>query len=323
VPTLEEDDSPAGIAKSMSNGIREFGRIYGEQQIDLILVLGDRYEIFAAVAAAMPFSIPIAHIGGGELTEGAIDEAIRHSITKMSHVHFASTNEFSQRIAQMGEMPGRVFTFGVPSLDNIREMSCLDQTALENDIGLKLEPAPLLVTFHPVTLEFANTDSQIIEVLAALETQQRPIVITYPNADTRGSVIIDAIDAFASQRQNCVAVMSLGTQRYLSLMRLAAAVVGNSSSGIIEAASFKRPVVNIGNRQRGRLSPRNVIDVACERTAIIEGIEQATSQDFHNSLADLTNPYGDGHAAERIVEVLATYPIGPELVEKKFHDLSC
>lgn len=320
IKTLEKDDSPTGIATSMANGLRGFGKAYARLRPDLILVLGDRYEMFAAAAAALPFALPLAHIHGGEATEGVIDEAFRHAITKMSHLHFASTELYARRIIQMGEAPERVFVSGAPSLDNLTDIHLLDRTAIEQDLGLRLDPAPLLVTFHPVTLEAEDTGRHIFELLAALENQNRPMIFTYPNADTHGRTVIEAIDAFVNVRPNAVAVKSLGTEKYFSLMNLAAAMVGNSSSGIVEAASFKLPVIDIGSRQRGRIRARNVMHTECNRVAIASAIAHVLDPKFRHSLDGLVNPYGDGRATERIISVLTSHSLDHSLVEKKFHD---
>lgn len=320
VPMLEEDDDPAGIAASIANGVRGFGRVYAQLRPDLIVLLGDRYEMFAAATAALPFSVPLAHIHGGELTEGLIDEAIRHAITKMSHLHFAATDLYARRIMQMGEAPERVFVCGAPGLDNLRAVRFLEKPELEQRLGLTLAPAPLLVTFHPVTLEHEDTTRHLAELFAALDSQNRPMVFTYPNADTYGRRVIESIEAFVQNHSNTVVVQSLGTDLYFSLMNHAAAMVGNSSSGIIEAASFKLPVVNVGERQRGRICARNVIHTECERGAIAAAISRALDRDFRLGLTGLVNPYGDGQAAEKIVSVLATHSLGRDLIKKRFHD---
>ncbi len=303
--TLEADDSPAGITRSMSNGLKMFGNAFARFQPDILLVLGDRYEMFAAAAAALPFNVSIAHIHGGEVTEGAMDEAFRHAITKISTLHFATTQEYAARIRQMGENPDCIFVTGAPGLDNIQTVRMMTLHELEADLGLSLTPAPLLVTFHPETLDYQNTEAKIANLLLALEQINRPIIITHPNADTYGRIIIDSIDAFASARANVCAVASLGTDRYFSLMAHAAVMVGNSSSGIIEAASFKLPVVNIGTRQKGRIRASNVIDVNCLADDILSAIEMTLSEAFRAGLADLQNPYGDGNAAGKIARVLA------------------
>lgn len=321
VEMLLSSDSPEGIAKSMGLGTIGFAQAYARFRPDILLVLGDRFEMFAATLAALPFTIPVAHLHGGEATEGLIDEPIRHSITKMSHLHFVATSRYAERVIQMGEEPWRVTVSGAPSLDNIKTTPVLAHHELESVIGMPLQPAPLLVTFHPVTLEHQDTARHIAEVLAALDALAAPVVFTYPNADTEGRVIIRAVEEFVRTHSQARAVASLGTRAYFSLMTYAAAMVGNSSSGIIEAASFKLPVVNIGDRQRGRIHGDNVVDVECENHAIVKAVRRATDPGFRAQLVALENPYGDGSAADRIVSVLKSVLLNRKLVIKHFHDL--
>lgn len=321
VEMLVSADTPSGIAKSIGLGVIGFGQAYARLQPDLLLLLGDRFEMLAAAVAALPFAIPLAHIAGGESTEGLIDEAIRHSLTKMSHLHFVSTQYYGMRVIQMGEEPHRVTVCGSPSLDNLREMEWLSPDEIERRVGLPLQPAPLLVTFHPVTLEHKDTVQHVAELLAALEKVDMPVVFTYPNADTQGHLIIEAFEAYAKSHGSARVAVNLGTSAYFSLVRHAAAMVGNSSSGIIEAASLGLPVVNIGNRQRGRVHDRNVLDVPCQRVAIADAIHRATDSEFRRGLIGLQNPYGDGHAAEKIVQVLRETPLDQTLVLKRFHDM--
>lgn len=320
--TLDDDDSPYGISMAMSRSMAAIAGSFSRERPDLLLVLGDRYEMFAAVSAAMPFAIPTAHIHGGELTEGLIDEAIRHSITKMSHLHFASTDEYARRIIQMGEAPERVFTTGAPGLDNLYEIEFMTRDDLENLIGISLAQKPLLVTFHPVTLEYKDTEMQVGELCAALENLDCPIVITYPNADTFGTIVIRAVEAYSAGRKNVAAVKNLGLQTYFSLMRIAAAMVGNSSSGIIEAASFGLPVVNIGNRQRGRAHGENVIDCASDRASIAAALNSALDTRFRARLNGMTNPYGDGHSSKRIVDIIKSVSLDAEMMKKRFYNIA-
>lgn len=321
VEMLLSSDSPEGIAKSTGLGMIGFSQVFARRRPDLLLVLGDRFEMLAAVAASLPFNIPVAHIHGGESTEGAMDEGIRHSITKMSHLHFVATEFYGRRVIQMGEEPWRVSVSGSPSLDNLREISLLDRRELEGRFGLDLTGQSLLVTYHPVTLESQHTEMQVRELLKALEELDLGVIFTYPNADTHGRLIIEQMHAFASRHERASVVVNLGTQAYFSLMSQVAVMVGNSSSGIIEAASFRLPVVNVGNRQRGRVRGKNVIDVGDSRAEIVAGIRRALSADFRRSLAGLDNPYGDGHGAEKIVQRLKEVPLDEGLVLKRFHDL--
>lgn len=321
IETLLSSDTPQGIAKSIGLGAMGFGQAFARRRPDLLVVLGDRFEMLAAVVAALPFTIPIAHIHGGEATEGAIDEAIRHSITKMSHLHFVATEAYGRRVIQMGEEPWRVVVSGAPALDHIHSLPLLSREELTAVIGVSLDPPPLLVTFHPVTLEYGDTRWQVTELLAALAQTDFPVVFTYPNADTAGRLIIEAIEEFARSRANARAIPNLGTRSYYSLMKYAAAMVGNSSSGIIEAASFGLPAVNIGNRQKGRLHGPNVIHSTYERDAILGAIRTATDPGFRAGLVGLRNPYGDGKAAQRVVQVLRQVSLDRKLIVKPFYDL--
>ena len=315
-------DSPEGIAGAMGHGLLGFAKSFARSKPDILLVLGDRYEMYSAVAASLPFNIPVAHIHGGESSEGAIDESIRHAITKMSHLHFVSTEVYGQRVIQMGEEPWRVVVSGAPSLDNVKTLTLLSKSELEQGFDLDLSKPTLMVTYHPVTLQYENTEDQAQQLLAALGEVDFNIVLTYPNADTSGRVIIKMIYRFAEQRENARVVDNLGTQAYFSLMSHAAAMVGNSSSGIIEAASFKLPVVNIGDRQLGRIRSENVADVSYEKDAILAGIARATSTGFRQEIENLPNCYGDGNAAERIVEKLNAVTLGRKLLMKRFHSVT-
>jgi UDP-hydrolysing UDP-N-acetyl-D-glucosamine 2-epimerase len=321
IETWTGADTPEAIATSISRGVRGFATAFAKSQPDILLLLGDRYDMIAAALAALPFALPIAHIHGGESTEGLIDEAIRHSLTKMSHLHFVANKVYRDRIVQMGEQPNRVFVTGGPGIDIIRMTAPTPQAELERHIGMTFEVAPLLVTFHPVTLEYRAATAQARALLTALGQIARPIVLTYPNADTAASTIIAEMDEFVADHANARLVKGLGTADYFGMMAISAAMVGNSSSGIVEAPSFKLPVVNIGNRQRGRLRAANVIDCPTESEAISVAIGRAVSSDFRAGLSDLVNPYGDGHAAERIVRILHEAPLDAMLIEKRFYDL--
>jgi len=320
VEMLLSSDTPEGIAKSMGLGTIGFAQAYARFRPDILLLLGDRFEMHAAAVAALPFNIPVAHIHGGESTEGVIDEALRHSITKMSHIHFASTERYGRRIIQMGEEPLRVVVSGAPSLDNLNNFSPLSDEDLKQTSGLTLSDSPLLVTYHPVTLEYKQTQSRTKELLDALQGTERSIIFTLTNADTEGTTIISMIREFARHKNRCQVVDNLGTQSYFTLMSRAAAMVGNSSSGIIEAASFNLPVVNIGDRQRGRLHGKNVIDVGNNSDEIVAGIKTALTPKFRAGLKDMDNIYGDGHASERIVSRLKEVNLDRELMLKHFHD---
>ncbi|MCL0053827.1 UDP-N-acetylglucosamine 2-epimerase [Dehalococcoidia bacterium] len=319
VEMLANGDSPEATAKSMGLGTIGFGQVYARSRPDLLLVLGDRFDMHAAVVAALPFNIPVAHIHGGESTLGAIDESLRHSITKMSHLHFAAAEEYAQRVIQMGEEPWRVTVSGAPGLDNLRSCKFLEGEDLRKKHGVDLKPPFLLATFHPSTLQHEKNEARMGEFLAALDGQENRVVLTYPNADAGSRAIINMAEEFASKRPHVQIAANLGTQGYFNAMKHAAAMVGNSSSGIIEAASFQLPVVDIGDRQEGRVRGKNVINVGHQRKEIQDGIQTALAPEFRNSLKGLANPYGDGHAAERIVTRLKAVELNEELLKKRFH----
>jgi UDP-hydrolysing UDP-N-acetyl-D-glucosamine 2-epimerase len=321
IATWTGSDTPQALAAAMSRGIAGFAGAFAKARPDILLLVGDRYDMIAAALAALPFALPIAHIHGGELTEGLIDEAIRHALTKMSHLHFVANAVYRDRVIQMGEQPDRVFVSGGPGLDLIRTTPPTPRAELERRLAMTFASPPLLVTFHPATLEYAATAAQVDALLDALAAIERPVLFTYPNADTAASAIIDAIGGFVARHGNARLVKSLGTADYFGMMAISAAMIGNSSSGIVEAPSFRLPAVNIGDRQRGRLRAANVIDCGPESGAIVAAIGRALSADFRASLEDLANPYGDGHAAERIVRVLRAAPLDGDLVKKSFYDL--
>ena len=321
IEMLLSSDTPEGIAKSMGLGAIGFAQAYARFRPDILVVLGDRFEMHAAALAALPFKIPVAHIHGGEVTSGAIDDALRHAITKLSHFHFVTTQTYARRVRQLGEDPWRIVVTGAPGLDNLRQIELLNAAELEDHFGLTVKQPPLLVTCHPVTLQYEQTAWQTGELLAALEAAQAPVVFTLPNADTSGRIIIQQIQEYVQRHASAQMVDNLGTRGYFSLMSLASSMVGNSSSGIIEASSFKLPVVNIGARQEGRVRAANVIDVGYERAEILEGIRQATQPAFRDGLQDLTNPYGDGTASEKIVHHLKTVALDDRLVIKRFLDV--
>lgn len=321
VEMLLSSDTPDGIAKSMGLGVIGFAQSFARFRPDVLLVLGDRFEMHAAALAALPFKIPVAHIHGGEITEGAVDDALRHSMTKLSHLHFVSTQEYARRVIQMGEETWRVVVSGSPALDNLHTLTLLPREELAGRFGLRLDRAPLLVTFHPVTLECEQTEGQVSELLDALRVVELPVVFTMPNADTNGRVIARMIEEFVKRQPDAWIVPNFGPEGYFSMMAVSAAMVGNSSSGIVEAASFGLPVVNIGTRQQGRARGENVIDVGYERDEIIRGIRWAISPEFRARLQGLTNPYGDGHAAEVIVRRVKEVVLDNRLLVKHFLDL--
>ena len=320
VPMAETDDDPAGIARSLAEGVKGFGAALSEQRPDLLVLLGDRFEMLAAAVAALPLALPVAHIHGGEVSEGAIDNQIRHAITKLAHLHFASADVHGRRIAQMGEELWRIHVVGAPGLDRIRTADLLSREVLARQIGIEPASRWILVTFHPVTLEYCDTGEHVHELLAALEKTDGTLITTYPNADTAGRLVIERLEEFAARHPRCRLVRSLGDRAYLSLLRHADLMVGNSSSGLIEAPTFGLPVVNIGARQRGRLRGANVLDTGYGRDDILQGIESALASGFRDRLRGMANPYGDGRAAPRIVRVLREVTLDQALIQKRFVD---
>lgn len=318
VEMLLSSDTPGGVAKSMALGLMGMSDALEQLRPDVVLVLGDRFEILAAVQACLVHNIPVAHIAGGDTTEGAFDESIRHAITKMSHCHFVTNALSAQRVRQLGEDPRHVHVVGNPGLDHLFRQKLLDRPALTESLGAPLAKRNLLITFHPVTLEPGESERQFNELLAALDTldDDTALWFTRPNADTGGRALAATLDAWAGPRAARVRVYSsLGQLRYLSLMAQVDAVVGNSSSGLYEAPSFHVPTVNIGDRQRGRLSTASVVDCLPEQAAIQSAIERALSLDC----SAVVNPYGDGHATARIIAALRQLPLRAELLKKHFH----
>jgi UDP-hydrolysing UDP-N-acetyl-D-glucosamine 2-epimerase len=321
VDTLLASDREAAIAKAIGVGTSGFAQAYESLRPDLLVLIGDRFEMLAAAAAALPFALPIAHIHGGEITEGAFDEQIRHALTKLSHLHFVATAEFQRRVLQMGETPERVFITGAPGLDAVTKLRRWTPAELAADLGIGFDPAPLLVTYHPETLALDALDADLDALFAALGDTGRHSIVTYPNADPYGSQVLARCRTFVDSQPGSILVAQLGSEKYFSVMAHAAAMVGNSSSGIIEAASFALPVVNVGDRQRGRPHGTNVLDVPCERGAIAGALQTALDSSFRARLRGVCNPYGDGQAAGRIVAVLRDQPLDG-LARKRFRDVN-
>lgn len=322
IEMLLSSDTHIGISKSMGLAQISFAEAYDEISPDIVVLLGDRYEIFCAASAAMIADIPIAHIHGGETTEGAFDEAIRHSITKMSHLHFTGTEEYRRRVIQLGEEPCRVFNFGAPGLDNICNLDLLSKDEFEKTIGFKLNKRNLLVTFHPVTLERNSAEDQFKNLLNALdELSDTNIIFTKANADTDGRIINSMIDGYVSENSNkSIAFVSLGQLRYLSALQYVDAVIGNSSSGLTEAPSFKIGTVNIGDRQKGRIKANSVFDCPPDRNAISNVLRNLYSPEYQRRIQGAENPYGAGGASKKIAMVLRSHPIN-DLLKKRFYDL--
>ncbi len=322
VPLSLENDTATGIARATGEATIGFSSALDELRPELVVLLGDRYEALAAATAACIHGIPIAHFHGGETTEGAFDEAFRHAITKMSYLHFTSAEQHQHRVIQLGEQPDRVFNVGAMGLDNITKLELLGRDAFQKSIGFTMREQNILVTFHPVTLE-SNTGTQFAQILSALASfPELGIIFTKPNSDTGNLAISSQIDSFvAAQPERAVAHTSLGQLRYLSALSHVDAVVGNSSSGLIEVPCFGIGTVNIGNRQKGRLSGNSVIHCDCSDHKISSAIKQALSPKFSKTVKQALNPYGTTGAAKRSIAILESWPL-PQTVKKSFFDLS-
>ncbi len=323
VEMLLSSDTEIGISKSVGIAIGSFSEVFMRSRPDLLLVLGDRFETFAATVSAHLTGIPVAHLHGGELTEGVIDDAFRHSITKMSYLHFTSTEKYRDRVIQLGESPERVFNTGALGIDNIKDTKLLSKKELENELGLELNGKTALVTFHPVTLESDSTTGQFNSLLESLdEFSEMKIIITMPNADTYGRSIVDLIEKYTGNNPGRVfSFASLGRLRYLSAMKYVDLVIGNSSSGIIETPSLHKPTVNIGDRQKGRIMAGSIIKCKPARESITSAIKRALSDDFQDLCRKIDNPYGDGCTADRIVTILKKELLKEISLKKKFHDI--
>lgn len=322
IEMLLSSDTPVGISKSMGLAQISFAEYFSEFKPDMLVVLGDRYEIFSAASAAMIARIPIAHIHGGETTEGAFDEAIRHALTKMAHLHFTAAEEYRNRVIQLGEHPDRVFNVGGLGIENILRLKLLSKNDFEQSIGFPLGERNLLVTFHPVTLENATSKDQFQALLDAIDgLDDTHIIFTKANSDTDGRIINQMIDAYTARNpRKSVVFASLGQLRYLSALQFVDAVVGNSSSGLLEAPSFKIGTINIGDRQKGRLRAQSVIDCEPSEPAISKALDLLYSGSFQASLPCTVNPYGEGKASLRIKEIIKASPFSA-LLKKSFFDL--
>ena len=322
IEMLLSSDTSVGISKSMGLAQISFAESYDELKPDIVIVLGDRYEIFSATSAAMIARIPIAHIHGGEKTEGAFDESIRHSITKMSHLHFTATNEYENRVIQLGENPSRVFNVGGMGIENIKRLKLLSKDEFEKSIEFKLNIKNILVTFHPVTLENSTAKEQFQQLLDAIdELEDTNIIFTKANSDTDGRVINQMIDEYVTKNSHkSIVFTSLGQLRYLSALQYVDAVVGNSSSGLAEAPSFKIGTINIGDRQKGRIKASSVIDCEPNKDSILKSFEKLYSKEFQETLKTTINPYGNGCASKKIVEILKNVDL-ENILKKSFYDL--
>lgn len=320
---LLSSDTPSGITKSVGLAVIGFADIFSRNVPDMIVILGDRYEIFAAATAAMIHRIPIAHIHGGELTEGLIDDAIRHAVTKMSMLHFTSTEQYRERVIQLGEHPERVFCVGALGVENIKNQKLLSKDELEESIHFSLDHPYVVVTYHPVTLEKNSAEQQVDNLFAALDKfPEYRILFTKANADTDGRIINEKIDQYVDlHKDRSIAVASLGMVRYLSTLKYCDMVIGNSSSGLLEAPSFHIPTVNIGERQRGRVRGKSVLDCGYSTEEIVHVMRTAILMSSTGELENERNPYEGAYTSESILRIIREYLTKDNSIDKKFYDI--
>ncbi len=321
IPCFPADDSPQAIGQSMASELAGFSRVFAGQAPDILVVQGDRYDIFPVAVAAINFNIPIAHISGGGVTEGAIDDSIRHALTKMSHLHFTEHEDYARRVIQLGEEPWRVTISGGPGLVGIRDIAYPPKPEFFKELGLAQDRPLTVLTYHPETIDPAGSDGAIAAILAAADEIDSQIVFTSPNADAGSRPIFRAIKEYCAKREDCRFHTSLGRTRYYAMLHYADCMVGNSSSGVFEAATFILPVVNIGDRQKGRILAANIIPAAVDAKEIAAAWLKALSREFRQSLAGLENPFGYGRAVELVMDTLKNTPLDKKLIAKRFHDL--
>jgi len=323
IKILSSDDTPVGISESMGLAQISLSKAYAKLKPEILIILGDRYEIFSAASAAMIANIPIAHIAGGETTQGAYDESIRHSITKMSSLHFTATETYKKRVIQLGENPKNVFNVGALAVESFQKLKLLSKKELENEIGFHFNKKNLLVTFHPTTLEPKTARKQFQELLDALDQlNETNIIFTKANSDTDGKIINEMIDSYVSSRvKNSVAFFSLGQLKYLSTLQFVDGVVGNSSSGITEAPLFKIGTINIGNRQKGRIMPKSVINCKNNKEDIFNAINKLYTKDFQQELKRIENIFGDGKTSSKIIKIIKITSLN-NIFKKKFYDIN-
>lgn len=322
IPMPKHSDDAEGIVTSMSVELAGLASELKRLNPDMIVILGDRYEMLMVASAALIFGIPVAHLHGGEITEGAFDDSIRHAITKMSHLHFTSTEEYRQRVIQMGEDPERVFYVGAIGVDNIKKIKLLDKDEIEELICFKLDKNTVLATYHPVTLADSNISDDMDAFLSAIdEFPQLKVVFTMPNSDTGGSVVAEKIyDYVEKNHDKAVAFKSLGLKRYLSVILRIGAVIGNSSSGILEVPSFGIPTLNIGERQKGRIAGDSVVNCGNDKVSIVNGLKKVLSKEMSEMAQKAQNPYEKADTAQHIFEIIKNYPLD-NLIQKKFYDI--
>lgn len=324
VEMLLSSDSPAGISKSIGLGVIGFADEFQRADLDMLILLGDRYEALSAAICALVMRIPIAHLHGGELTEGAIDEGIRHSITKMSYLHFTSTEQYRNRVIQLGENPERVFYVGALGVENIKKINLMTKEELEKSIHFEIDENTVVVTYHPVTLENNTVEEQFLNLLKVLDRNPKiRMIFTKANADTNGRIVNELIDKYAAQNsERACAFVSLGQKRYLSALKYCRIVIGNSSSGIIEAPSFGKPIINIGDRQKGRICADSVINCGYTQQEIQQAMETALTEEFENKASNCRNPYEKENTAANIISVIKDYLLNDKIKLKKgFYDI--
>ncbi|AXC09858.1 UDP-N-acetylglucosamine 2-epimerase [Acidisarcina polymorpha] len=321
IECLLSSDTDVGMAKTIGLATLSFADLLGSMRPDILLIIADRYEMLAPASVALALRIPIAHIEGGEVSEGAIDDAVRNALTKMSHVHFTSTEMARERVIAMGEEPWRVHRAGAPSLDHLIERKLYSKQELESRLDIRLGGDTLLVAYHPVTL-LQQTTAESDALFGALAAIEGHVLFCYPNADAGSRTLIQRSRAFAASRSHSRIFTNLDALTYWSLLAQVELLLGNSSSGIMETASFRLPTVNVGIRQKGRERAQNVIDVASNSEDIVAAIQRARSPEFKELLAGMENPYGDGHASQRIVDVLTTVPLDRCLLIKRATEIS-
>ena len=315
-----DDTCDLYVEHIFANAVLRISAALRELSPDIVILLGDRYEMLAAAFSCCINNIPIAHLHGGETTEGATDEAFRHAITKMSHLHFTSCEDYRKRVIQLGEQPDRVFNVGALGVENILKTETLTRWQLEDNLGIKFLSKNLLVTFHPVTLEQGQAKEQVRELLSALEElKDTMILFTHPNADMEGDDIASEIQHFVKSGQNRYLFSSLGMKRYFSMIKCVDAVVGNSSSGISEVPSFKISTINIGDRQKGRIQASSIINCSPQKEDILKALNKSYSPEFRKNLENVKNPYEGENTAQKIIEVLKNVNL-QQVLKKKFYD---
>jgi len=324
VPIIDDNGNNDSLSTvlEMSRGLEGYAEAYKELKPDMLLILGDRYEMLAAATAALILRIPIAHISGGAISEGAFDDAIRHSITKMSQLHFTEAEDYRRRVIQLGEQPDRVFHVGALGVENIKKLPLMSKEDIEADINFKIDKKTILVTYHPVTLGNHTAEQDIKELMNALNLRlEIRVIFTMPNSDTGSQFIVDAINCFVKDNpKRSVAYKSLGVLRYLSVMKEVGAVVGNSSSGLVEVPSFGIPTLNIGDRQKGRLAADSVLNCETDTQSILTGLDRVLSPQFIETASKTQNPYDKEGTTQAIFDVISTYPL-EQLKQKHFYDI--